>query len=765
MEISISDFKKAIEAFLEHRQAKKLAMPETKSEDLKGMMLFSRHRSQVFVLPTVHNFPRMHLQLLLPKIGKAILMDESLPARIEVYCASVITLQQAEELKTMMRTVYNVEMEVFDGTSLPKFDEFTTLLKNGKNKITGIDETSKMLYTLLAEGSNVSEIKSNLLCSVIVFLLNEHGALTTKQLREAAEERLQHEIGSIEQEVNFLIRKKRIERGNTNKELLTLTKDELTTFSKMKQESKREEMAFCQEFFALLSRYHIPEGERLFELLKTLYVESCGVDIDASGMSGNTNELKKKNQVFQDFRTKIKDYIRDETTAERFIAELKDICMNNPFLEKIGASEMFLSLYRSSKLEQFINSKKKLVYIDTRVFIFYYCLLVSKNKDWPYWDDHSYRSTVNLMNLAKNKNRDIKLLLFEAYLGEVAGELQKALRASWFNSRLNVKLKIPFQTTNVFYNFFSFLRDAGCMDEGGKRKSFEQFVRELGFTNINAESPTFIKDTKNVIQKQLKWLGVELKNTEHFDHHLYDPTLKEWDIRNSEMPYQKSGPALKADTSQLLHIMTQPVVVDGKEREFYYASWDRSFTTMRDWVINESTNIHGFNIYNPARMANRFALSHFKIDSKCITHDVFFYADSQFKLRQKISRLFDHVLLPLYSYKDDESIELVNLLVDLQANYLSQKESETGDEMINEKLPLEMVFDSIKLKLKEWNCTEKNLTDFLVDKNNRETVAYVFDESFQSITKHQKYDEYVKVFGDSLKKYTHSGNGVNQSLL
>ena len=765
MEISIGDFKKAIEAFLENRQAKKLAMPETKSEDLKGLMLFSRHRSLVFVLPTVHNFPRTHLQLLLPKIGKAILLDENLPARIEVYCASVITLQQAEELKAMMRGVYNVEMEVFDRTHLSKFAEFAALLINDENKIAGIDETSKMLFTLLAEGSNVSEIKSNLLCSVIVFLLNEHGALTTKQLREAAEERLQHEIGSIEQEVNYLIRKKRIERCITNKELLKLTKEELATFSKMKQESKREEMAFCQEFFALLSRYHIPEDGKLFELLKTLYVESCGVDIDESGMSGNTNEVKKKNQVFQDFRARIKDYIRDETTAETFISELREICMNNPFLEKIGASEMFLSLYRSSKLEKFINSKKKLVYVDTRVFIFYYCLVASKGKNWPYWDDHSYRSTVNLMNLAKKKNRDIKLFISDAYLGEVAGELQKALRASWFSSRLNVKLKMPFQTTNVFYNFFSFLRDAGCMEEGGKRKSFEQFVRELGFTNINAESPTFIKDTKNVIQKQLKWLGVELKNTEHFDHHLYDPTLKEWDIRNSEMPYQKSGPALKADTSQLLHIMTQPVVVDGKEREFYYASWDRSFTTMRDWVINESTNIHGFNIYNPARMANRFALSHFKIDSKCITHDVFFYADSQFKLRQKISRLFDHVLLPLYSYKDDESIELVNLLVDLQANYLSQKESETGDEMINEKLPLEMVFDSIKLKLKEWNCTEKNLTDFLVDKNNRETVAYVFDESFQAITKHLKYDDFVKVFGDSLKKYTHSGNGVNQSLL
>ena len=49
--------------------------------------------------------------------------------------------------------------------------------------------------------------------------------------------------------------------------------------------------------------------------------------------------------------------------------------------------------------------------------------------------------------------------------------------------------------------------------------------------------------------------------------------------------------------------------------------------------------------------------------------------------------------------------------------------------------------------------------------NVYDTVGYVFDESFQAITKHLKYDDFVKVFGDSLKKYTHSGNGVNQSSL
>ena len=143
MDVSLADFKNAVETFLDHRQAKKMPMPKTEGDDLKGMMLYNRHRSQVFILPTIHHFPRTHLQILLPKIGKTILMDESLPARMEVYCASSLTLRHSEELKVMMRGVYGVELEIFDRTQLSKYEEFAELLQYESAVFSGIDETSK----------------------------------------------------------------------------------------------------------------------------------------------------------------------------------------------------------------------------------------------------------------------------------------------------------------------------------------------------------------------------------------------------------------------------------------------------------------------------------------------------------------------------------------------------------------------------------------------------------------------------------------------
>ena len=271
-----------------------------------------------------------------------------------------------------------IELNIFDSFHLSKFKQFEDLFSDNTGEFTEIDEASKMLFGMLAEGSNVSEIKSNLICSMIIFLLNENEKLTEKQLRELAEQKFDHEIGSIEQEVKFLLSKKRIEQDDTNKDLLKLTKNEKTVFQKMRSESKREEAAFHQAFISLLDSYKIPDASKLIEQLKSLYVESCEVNIDSA--SGSVDDEKRKDLVFREFCNLIKGYLKNADSTEHFLSELRKICMDNPFLEKIGANEMFLSLYRSSKLEQFINSKKKFVYLDTRVLSYYYCQVASRGK-------------------------------------------------------------------------------------------------------------------------------------------------------------------------------------------------------------------------------------------------------------------------------------------------------------------------------------------------------------------------------------------------
>ena len=534
--------------------------------------------------------------------------------------------------------------------------------------------------------------------------------------------------------------------------------NEKALFQKMRSESKREEAAFHQAFISLLDSYNIPDASKLIEQLKSLYVESCEINIDTS--SGSVDDGKRKDQVFREFSNIVKGYLKNTESTERFLTELREICMDNPFLEKIGASEMFLSLYRSSKLEQFINSKKKYIYLDTRVLIYYYCQVASRGKGWPYWNDHSYRATCNLASLVTKKNKDVKFRLSETYLGEIAGELQKALRSAWFDEKIKFKSKIPFQTNNVFYNYYLYLLEEDCLNTEKGPMKFSRFVQSMGFNNCASESPLFIEETKNALRKRLKLLGIEVLSVGWKEPHLYEETLKEWDMLNSSKTYQKSSNAIKADSKQLLHIMSQPLDEEGKECEFYYASWDRTFTKMRDWLLDKSNKLHTFFIYNPARMANRFALSHFKIDSKCITHEVFFYADSQFKLKQKIGSLFDHVLIPFFGNKADEGLDLMNLLVDIQEKHMSQHEPEIGDDWIDEKLPLELVFDSIKQSLKGWQCSENDLFKYMTDKNNQVEVTKIFDDSFDAISKKRRFDASIKNLGEQLRKYKQTVDGI-----
>lgn len=298
MSVSIETFRKAVELYLNDNQGQRLDMPKKYIEELKGFMLFNRHRSNIFVLPTVHQFPYTQLGILLPKVGETIMKNKSLPARIEVYCASAIAVQQEEELTALMRS-YGIELNIFDSFHLSKFKQFEDMFADNTGEFTEIDEASKMLFGMLAEGSNVSEIKSNLICSMIIFLLNEKEKLTEKQLRELAEQKFNHEIGSIEQEVKFLLNKKRIETDETNKDFLKLTKNEKTVFQKMRSESKREEAAFHQAFISLLDSYKIPDASKLIEQLKSLYVESCEVNIDNT--SGSVDDEKRKDQVFREF--------------------------------------------------------------------------------------------------------------------------------------------------------------------------------------------------------------------------------------------------------------------------------------------------------------------------------------------------------------------------------------------------------------------------------------------------------------------------------
>ena len=107
----------------------------------------------------------------------------------------------------------------------------------------------------------------------------------------------------------------------------------------------------------------------------------------------------------------------------------------------------------------------------------------------------------------------------------------------------------------------------------------------------------------------------------------------------------------------------------------------------------------------------------------------------------------------------------MNLLVEIQDKYLLQHGPETGDEMTDDKLPLELVFDSIKQNLKKWQCSDNDLFKYLSDKNNKADVTLMFDEAFASISNKKRYETQLEKFGEKLIKYLHTETNIDTVTL
>ena len=53
----------------------------------------------------------------------------------------------------------------------------------------------------------------------------------------------------------------------------------------------------------------------------------------------------------------------------------------------------------------------------------------------------------------------------------------------------------------------------------------------------------------------------------------------------------------------------------------------------------------------------------------------------------------------------------------------------------------------------------------MFDKPNENEVINTFEESFNAIAKNQKYDEYIKSFGMSLKSYVHKLDSIEHTSI
>lgn len=646
--------------------------------------------------------------------------------RFEFYCTITVSNSKIEEYKKFASDSYNIELEIYDAQRLSQLkckqveDYIYTLHKDVvlRPEEINITKMSKSLYDLLAYGKDTLNIKNSLVESIIVAILYENGAMDLVSLKEELENRLGKKVPDISSLVIRLKTDQRVVKDKLNDKKFLLSDDEIANVKDILSSSTQEEKSFISSLSAILAKYGIEYNDVILYKLKSLYKVYYSME-EGSRISNGEDSFER---IFGELKAYLKSNVTTDFDINQLISDTQKLCLENVYLNKICASESFLSLYQSDKLEIYLNQRQKYIYLDTPAFIYLLCDTYGiENNDWG---NPFYRSMKGLIRLQKNLNQQVRFVIMADYLYEVVGEIKKALQISKFeNSPFFFELG---ETRNTLYNYYLFLKKHDMFFEKDDIASFTDFLYCIGFDNQNPDDTYFNNNTLQNLREITDDLNIDISEAPYGCDDFAEIKTKYCEYLYDTFKREKSNFAIKNDINQVISLSL--LLDDG---DVYLTTWDTTLPWLRDCVINRY-NTKGkyryFYISNPARLSNKIALGNFNIDKSALTNDIFAYADKRYDISNRVKSLLE-LIAPYWGNSDTNG----RLLRDLSKIRKQQLEDEIDyNSTDNDKnLPIEEVLirlipskeqihedKDIVLKFSQFISSESNIDYILELVNN-----------------------------------------------
>lgn len=743
--IDIKEFSEKVISYLKNRFHAELIK---EMSVIEHCFLFKWARSEKLVIITVHSFPVIYFEKIIPVIVSEINKDETLPNRVELYCCYPFGEDKKDQLKEKMLNV-DIELFIHDSPELTGNDYFNSLYNDQNEDHTYI--ASELLCKYLINGKSAISLKNILLRSNITLVLFESSKLSYDEILSKIQKRLGENIDNIKNVLKKLEKEGKVQKDPINPNLYFLSDHESKSIETDIRGGNIERERFESEFSNLVTQYNIKESSQddLFNLLVSVYKDHCGIGID---VEENVEQQDRRFlSIYQEYRKRLSVSDIDDDNLHNFLNELRDKCANSSYINRILRNQALQNLYRTHSLEEFLAKRQCYVYLDTPVLIYYLFSRTKFAQGGVEWDDYYYKSSINLFNTRKNKFKGLTFTTTYDYVKEVAGEIRKGLRTAWFFDK-NKDLPIPPETSNSFYNYYIFLRDKGGIDKG---TTFATFIKDnLNITSLNAEREDFINIVASGIYSLLNFYKLSIDTDKvDIESNTFQDITKQYESLLSSERKDKTRTALDNDVRQTIILSREAKKHAGENYDYYFASWDRSTIPLKKWMCeNYSQLFNSYRVDNPATLANMFSIASLDVASTSITYDVFAYADKEYDISSKIKKLYDNVIIPLFGAKGKDDSHAATTLLQLQKDYGEQSYEDDLDKP-KEKLSLERVFDEIFSKLKEWNSSTKELSDFLTDTDNTEFIKKTLISSFKHIKSRQSFQSDVDSFGEKLKKY------------
>lgn len=649
--------------------------------------------------------------------------EEGYPNTLDFFTSQPVSQAKVEEYTKLAAQKFNIILEIYDVKRLCQIEckeahDFIYELHDGiimNPKAIEPDQVTKSIYDILAKGNDTFDIKNGLLISFIILSLYEKGEISITELQKEVEKKTGLQIPDMVDTINKLKSKGRIININREEKIISLSEEEKENVKDILAESALKEKEFFEQLRQILESNGISYKEEFFDILKGLYAYYYN---DPKVLENDVNGIQR----FNELRLYISKHKNREVDANAVIGQIWDLCKENDHINKLCASENFLNLYKSDKLQNYNRQRPKEIFLDTPIFVYLLCRYYGVQEND--WDNSSYNSVKSLLDLYDDQEagENMNIHILNEYINEVAGEIRKALIIGEFEILPDFE-KLG-QTRNTLYNYFLYLKKNDLFVEDEKIESIADFVSELGFENINPYSHNFQAQTYRKLVGLAQTYGIYVINKQP-DHNFAD-YKKEYEVILLKEGKDRTHRAVVNDVNQMILALTKDT--DG---DTYFTTWDSVVHLLRDKMLETAYNpdFKTFYIYNPSVLSNKLALESFNPEHSSLSNEVFAYADKEYDMSGKMRDLVDQ-LLPFLNPEEKGSRKLVRKLGYLRDLQLKQVIQNNEPEKDAKALPVEEVF-SLLIPSKEMAEEDAEIwtrfKNFLSSEENTDYIMEVIE--------------------------------------
>lgn len=655
-------------------------------------------------------------------------------SKLDFYISSSISQSKKQKYIRRAEVDFGIDLKIIDAKKLSgNMDEFPSIQKtlkkiydfNEKESIFSITKQNKVLFNVLSTGEDSTKIKRHLIHAYILTSLFEKPGLTIEDLHREIMKSITVDLDkeNIYQEINYLKSKRSIE----GKSEFNLSKDYQEKLNELLELNNIQEKDLTVKIDDILSEKELEIDPKIISRkLIDMYVEHFQFEIEEFESSEGSFSNSTKRIFNEIVGLLTKSGINSKNESEKIAKEILQITSTNDFLTKLGASSMYLKLYNSEQLEDFINNTSRRVCLDTQILLRLLCVLYK-----PVTADHSLKAVFNFHKVASNSGLQLDIFTSDDYVEEVAAHIQKGLKIYNY-------IKLPIfdkvgKTRNVFYNFYKELVSEGETSASNFRDFIENEL--LGMKVPDEFDRNFVNTISRRLIRLFENLGYDVITPQFYEN--YEEIKKKFEIDLSFNHQIRSGRAIKHDVRTALYMSDEQNHFDFEESIFlepYVITWDFQFYNLRNIIRDNYKDYAPWFVYTPHNFIEKVQLGSFKVKPESINETILSILESDYNSSGN-SRTFLDVISTIFNKENVGELKLAQKFANIEEDYIEELEDKENFKFISaEESPLTTVLS------------------MLISYYNDPESKYSMEEFTELCENDSKADPLIKIITESIEK-------------